>query len=105
MKKFIVTLAASLLLSSAAVAQHRYGHHNPHHHHHFHRGGSHWVAPAIGGLIIGAAIANSYATPAPVIVQPQVVTPAPRAEYYSCLVQVYDSNLNTYRNEVMTCVR
>lgn len=96
MKKFITLFLVSWLLTSTAIAQHR------HYHHHYHRSHSHWIAPALGGIIAGAIIANAASQPQPVIVVPQYSQPV---EYYQCLVQVFDPYTNTYRNEVRTCIR
>ncbi len=107
MKKIAIALVLSLGITSTAYAhgyRYGYGHRyapQPMHHHYHHRG-NHWVAPALGGIIIGAAIANANAyQSAPVYVAPPVAQP----EYYQCLVQVFDPNTNSYRNEVRTCVR
>lgn len=46
--------------------------------------------------------------PAPVIIhpnQPSVYNGIDLRSYYNCLVTVYDPLTNTYRNQVMTCVR
>lgn len=97
MKKFIAVFLVSWSLTGTAIAQHR---HYQHHHHH--RSHSHWIAPALGGIIAGAIIANAASQPQPVIVVPQHLQPV---EYYQCLVQVFDPYTNTYRNEVRTCIR
>jgi hypothetical protein len=113
MKKLIAGIVTFLALSTAAYAQH--GHRGFHHHNH-HRGhGHHWVGPLIGGVVLGAVIANSRSAQAePVVVErPVNVNPVPPAPpilnpgvtYYNCLVRVYDPITNSYRNEVMTCVR
>ena len=101
MKKIIAIVA--LLLSTSAFAQHgHYGHHG----HRYHGGGSgKWVAPLIGGVLLGAIIsdarANQQVPQTPVIVQQ---FPIYQPNTFSCLVQVYDPITNTLRNEVMTCV-
>ena len=99
MKHFIAAFFATFLLTCNAYAQHRHYHH---YHHHHHRSHSHWIAPALGGIIAGAIIANAASQPQPVIVVPQYSQPV---EYYQCLVQVFDPYTNTYRNEVRTCIR
>ena len=55
MKKFLVVLL--LLVSSSAFAQYRhYGHHG----HYGHRASSgNWVAPLIGGVIVGAILTDA----------------------------------------------
>ena len=102
MKKIIAIVA--LLLSTSAFAQHgHYGHHG----HRYHGGGSggKWVAPLIGGVLIGAIIsdarANQQVSQTPVIIQQ---FPIYQPNTFSCLVQVYDPITQVIRNEVMTCV-
>lgn len=90
-----------LLVATNAFAQH-YHRHNIYHH----RGGGGWVAPLIGGAIIGAVItdaARANQTQPPIIIQnpPQ---PIYQPNTYSCLVQVYDPITRTFKNEVMVCV-
>ena len=104
MKRFIVALALTL---GAVSVSHAHGYRHGHYHHQHHRNYN-WVAPAIGGVILGAVIANSQAYQAPVITTLPAPTYAPlpvQPIYYDCLVQVYDPATNTYRNEVRTCVR
>ena len=104
MKKIIAIVA--LLLSTSAFAQHgHYGHHG----HRYHGGGGSgngkWVAPLIGGVLLGAIIsdarANQQVPQTPVIVQQ---FPIYQPNTFSCLVQVYDPITQVVRNEVMTCV-
>ena len=96
MKKFLIL--CTMILASSAFA-------NPYHHGHRNYGGSNWVAPLIGGVLIGAIIsdarANQQVPQTPVIVQQ---FPIYQPNTFSCLVQVYDPITNTLRNEVMTCV-
>ena len=105
MKKFIAIVA--LLLSTSAFAQHgHYGHHG----HRYHGGGGSgngkWVAPLIGGVLLGAIIsdarANQQVHQTPVIVQQ---FPIYQPNTFSCLVQVYDPITQVIRNEVMTCIK
>lgn len=99
MKKSIAALITSLLMVGTTQA------HNPHHYHqhqhHQHRNYN-WVAPVLGGMLLGAVISNAntpiYRAP------PTIVQPLPQPRYYDCLVQVYDPYTNTYRNEVRTCI-
>ena len=102
MKKIIAIVA--LLLSTSAFAQHgHFGHHG----HRYHGGGGSgkWVAPLIGGVLLGAIItdarANQQVPQTPVIVQQ---FPIYQPNTFSCLVQVYDPITQVVRNEVMTCV-
>ena len=100
MKKFLAIF--TMFLATSASAQFHHGHGFRHHGH----GGGGWVAPLIGGAIIGAVItdaarANQPAPQPPIIVQQPVYQP----NTYSCLVQVYDPITRTIRNEVMTCVK
>ncbi len=67
------------------------------------RGGynNNWVAPAIGGLIlggiVGAAITSPYYSPAPVYVQPDpVYTSPPSAPVGYHYEQMLDNNCNCY---------
>jgi len=90
-----------MLLATNAFAQH-YHNHGPR----YYGGGGGWVAPLIGGAILGAVItdaarANQPAPQPPIIVQQPVYQP----NTYNCLVQVYDPITRTIRNEVMLCVK
>jgi len=102
MKKLLIVITA-LLVSTGAMAQH-HGYHGYHGH-----GGGNWAGPLIGGMVLGAVIAN---TQRPVYVQqPQVIVTQPPIinypvqNYYSCLVQVQDPYTGIIRNEVRTCVQ
>ena len=99
MKKFLVTVM--MLLSTSAFAQYHYGH-GPR----YHGGGGNWVAPLIGGAIIGAVISDAARANQPVP-QPPIIIQQPiyQSNTYNCLVQVYDPITRTVRNEVMTCVK
>ena len=99
MKKFLVVLL--LLVSASAFAQYRH----PGYYGHRHGGGGNWVAPLIGGAILGAVItdaarANQPVPPPPIIIQQPMYQP----NTYNCLVQVYDPITRTIKNEVMICV-
>ena len=79
-------------------------------HHGHHRGGDRWVAPLVGGVILGALIARQNETvvderPIYVAPPPPIVHYPVGPQFYNCLVRVYDQTTGTYRNEVMTCVR
>lgn len=78
MKKFLLATLVTIASVSFAVpaqSQHYNKHRGGHHYHHNHRVGNGWVAPLIGGAIIGGVIANQYyRTPPyapPVYVYPQ----------------------------------
>lgn len=68
----------SLVLATPAFAQHMHGHR--HHHFHGHRGPvvvyrDHWVGPLVGGVVLGAIIAD--ANRPTVVQQPPVVVQQP----------------------------
>lgn len=112
MKKLLIALAMVAATSGVAHA-HNYGHHYPRHHN------NNWIGPAVGGILLGAVIANSqsyrpvtvypsqYVAPVTVYPsQPAIIYPTqPAQQYYGCLVQVYDPITNSYRNEPRTCIR
>ena len=103
MKKFII-LFTLLLASSAFANPHYYGHGYGHRHH---GGGGHkWVAPLIGGVLLGAIISDARANQQ--ISQPPIIIHNPLPVYqpntFSCLVQVYDPITRIVKNEVMICV-
>ena len=105
MKKIIAIVA--LLLSTSAFAQHgHYGHHGHRYHGNGGGGSGKWVAPLIGGVLLGAIIsdarANQQVPQTPVIVQQ---FPIYQPNTFSCLVQVYDPITQVIRNEVMTCIK
>jgi hypothetical protein len=68
MKNLVVTIAtASLLLSTPAAARGHGGyggdrHHRSSEHSERHHGGGRWVAPLIGGIVLGAIISSSRNT-------------------------------------------
>lgn len=109
MKKTLVIALLAISASMPSMAQH-----------HYHRAGGGWVAPLVGGVVLGAIMARppAYSQPPVIVQQPPVVIQqppvvaqqpsyfgSPYKEYYNCLVQVYDPNSGVYRNEVATCVR
>jgi hypothetical protein len=118
MKKLILSfLAAALLLSTVpSYAWNRGG--NGYNGSYGHRGGynnnyrggynNNWIAPAIGGLIIGGIVGSAltspyyapapvYAQPAPVYIQraPEYMPPPPAPEGYH-YEQMLDNNCNCY---------
>lgn len=64
MKKIVAVALAATFISTAAMAQ---GYHRDHRDG---GGGGGWVAPLVGGLIIGGVVGNAMS-------QPQVVDPVP----------------------------
>ena len=101
MKKIIAIVV--LLLSTSAFAQYRhYGHHG----HYGHRASNgNWVAPLIGGVIVGAILTDAARANQPVPHPPIIIQqPIPQTSTYNCLVQVYDPITRVIKNEVMICV-
>ena len=100
-----LTVAATLLVATAgaADAQHRGGHGGGGYGgggHHHHRGGGGWVAPLLGGLVLGGAIYGlsqpSYAAP------PTYYAPAPQFRTECQMVPVYD-RYGYFRGERREC--
>lgn len=58
MKKFLTAVAVASLISTPALARDR-GHDRGGHHERHRGNGGKWVAPLIGGVILGAIIAGS----------------------------------------------
>jgi len=104
MKKLLIVITA-LLVSTGALAQHGHRHHGWGHGHNNHGSGK-WVAPLIGGVLLGAIIsdarANQQVSQPPIVVQQ---FPIYQPNTFSCLVQVYDPIAQVIRNEVMTCIK
>lgn len=95
MKKIALAVILTLTLAGTAEAQHRGGHGGGYHHH---NGGGGWVAPLVGGLILGGAIYGlsqpSYAAP---------YYPAPPQYRTECqIVPVYD-RYGYFRGERREC--
>ena len=97
MKKIALAVILTLTLAGTAEAQHRGGHGGGGHHHRG-DGGGNWVAPLVGGLILGGAIYGlsqpSYAAP---------YYPAPPQYRTECqIVPVYD-RYGYFRGERREC--
>lgn len=58
-KKILAATVACTLIASPALARDRHHDRGGHSEHHRHGGGGKWVAPLIGGIIIGALISGS----------------------------------------------
>lgn len=57
MRKLAVIVGLIAIVSAtAAEAQHRRHHHHGHSHRHHHKHNNNWVAPLVGGLLLGGAI-------------------------------------------------
>lgn len=101
MKK-ILAIVTLVLLSTSAFAQYR---HHGHYGHRHHGSGGNWVAPLIGGVIVGAVLSDAARANQPVPQPPIIIqSPIPQTSTYSCLVQVYDPITRMIKNEVMICV-
>jgi hypothetical protein len=103
MRKIAVAIAiVGALAASTAPADAQY--HNRHHggggHHHHRGGGGGWIAPLIGGLVLGGAIYGlsqpGYAAP------PTYYAPAPQFRTECQMVPVYDRH-GYFRGERREC--
>ena len=80
-KKIMILAVASVVCAGTCLARPHGGHGGGHHHHHgggWGRGGRNFWPGFVGG-IVGGALYDAVATPAPAVVAPApvVVTPAP----------------------------
>ena len=103
MRKVIIGLAAAIVVFGAcsAEAQHRRhgggGHHGGGHHQ---RSGNGWVAPLVGGLVLGGVLYGlsqpSYAAPPPMYVE--------QPRHRRCWVEpVFDRYTQQYLGEQRVC--
>ena len=87
MKKFIVAAVLTATIVTPAAA-------------------NDWIAPLIGGVIIGSVLNRPNPNVYNGYPNPNVYNPNPLfRDYYNCLVPVRDQYTGIVRNEVMTCVR
>ena len=73
--KYILATVLALSLSTPALADHRHHDYYRSHNHHNHKGSGKWVAPLIGGVVLGAIIADAKAKEREVIVVKQKCEP------------------------------
>lgn len=94
--KYKLALATILIaLSTSACAGPRHGHHG---HGHYH-GGSGWVGPMIGGVIIGGILSEAMRPQPPVVVQQPL--PPPYNIYRTCR-EVLTIQIDQYGREFRT---
>jgi hypothetical protein len=104
-KLLIAALTLSMLVPTVAMAdgrQHRGGYHKNNHQHHQHN--NRWVAPLVGGVILGGIIANRnyYYEQPRVYVQPEpqyYIQPI----CYDILVTEYDRYGRPYQYYIREC--
>lgn len=103
MKKSLLSLFFLLVASTANAGDRHHGHH---------RGGDRWVAPLVGGVILGALISRQNQDSihdAPIYVTPPVSAPVIQYQTYpltyNCMVRVYNPDTGVFYNQVMICVR
>lgn len=97
MKKLITVLLLAISTTACAGGYHHRGHGG-----HGHAG---WIAPLIGGVVLGAIISQPSQAQQPIVVHPPLINYYPGVEYYTCLVQVRDPHTGVIRNEPATCAR
>lgn len=73
--KYILATVLALSLSTPALADPRHHDYYRSHNHHNHKGSGKWVAPLIGGVVLGAIIADAKAKEREVIVVKQKCEP------------------------------
>ena len=73
--KYILTTLLALSLATPALADPRHHDYYRSHNHHNHKGSGKWVAPLIGGVVLGAIIADAKAKEREVIVVKQKCEP------------------------------
>ena len=73
--KYILATVLALSLATPALADPRHHDYYGSHNHHNHKGSGKWVAPLIGGVVLGAIIADAKAKEREVIVVKQKCEP------------------------------
>jgi hypothetical protein len=73
--KYILTTLLALSLATPALADNKHHDYYRSHNHHNHKGSGKWVAPLIGGVVLGAIIADAKAKERDVIVVKQKCEP------------------------------
>jgi hypothetical protein len=85
-KVLVITIATAALFGATITADAQYNHRRNHGGGHYHGGGGNWVAPLVGGLLLGGAIYGlsqpSYAAPPAYRTECQVVPVYDRYGYY-----------------------
>jgi hypothetical protein len=117
MNKFLIAgiLATSAFATSAQAQHNHHNHHNRHwSHHHGHKGpvvireSGGWIAPLIGGVIVGSIIADAnkreQEKQVVVVQQPQTVVVNP-AETCTAWKEIQTSDGTTYRERTCYPVR
>ncbi len=73
--KYVLATLLALSLTAPAVAGPRHHDYYRSHNHHNHKGSGKWVAPLIGGVVLGAIIADAKAKEREVVVVKQKCEP------------------------------
>lgn len=100
MRKVIIGLAAAIVVFGACSAEAQHRHQGGGYNGGGHRSGSGWVAPLVGGMVLGGVLYGlsqpSYAAPPPVYVE--------QPRHRRCWVEpVFDRYTNQYLGEQRVC--